>query len=255
MNQYKINKIRYFIIGITILFSDAVFAQNLDDVKEAAQASMRAGVASQQRVDQLDDETGELIRKFRAAQSQLTALQEYNDQLEKLIISQENEMVSVRAQIEKATNIDRAIVPLMFNMIAGLEKFISLDVPFLKPEREARVQNLHALMKRADANQAEKFRKILEAYEIENEYGRTIEAYEATMDIKGEERMVTFLRIGRVALIYQSLDGEESGAWSQSKQEFVDLDGEFDGELRAALRVAKQQAAPDLLVVPVVLSE
>jgi hypothetical protein len=75
------------------------------------------------------------------------------------------------------------------------------------------------------------------------------------MDINGEERTVAFLRIGRVALIYQTLDADESGAWSQQADGFVDLDGDFDSELRSALRIAKQQAAPDLLVVPVLVGQ
>jgi hypothetical protein len=128
-------------------------------------------------------------------------------------------------------------------------------VPFLINERRARVQNLRDLMDRSDANPAEKYRKILEAYEIENEYGRTIEAYEGQMEITGEERTVAFLRIGRVALIYQTLDADESGAWSQKDKGFTDLDGDFDTELRSALRIAKQQAAPDLLVVPVTVGQ
>ena len=110
-------------------------------------------------------------------------------------------------------------------------------------------------MDRSDANPAEKYRKILEAYEIENEYGRTIEAFEGEMGINGETRTVSFLRIGRVALVYQTLDGAESGAWDKAQNQFVDLNGNFDSELRSALRIAKQQAAPDLLVVPVLASQ
>ena len=75
------------------------------------------------------------------------------------------------------------------------------------------------------------------------------------MDINGEPRTVSFLRVGRVALVYQTLDGEESGAWDQAQSQFVDLDGDFDSELRSALRIAKQQAAPDLLVVPVTVGQ
>ena len=163
--------------------------------------------------------------------------------------------MSIRQQIDDVTNVDRTIMPLMFRMIDALEQFVKLDVPFLADERRARVANLRALMDRSDANPAEKYRKILEAYEIENEYGRTIEAYEGEMEINGETRTVSFLRVGRVALVYQTLDGEESGAWDQSKGQFVDLDGDFDSELRSALRIAKQQAAPDLLVVPVTVGQ
>ena len=229
--------------------------RSLNNVSEVAQAATSDGQASQARIDKLDDETDELTRTYRAALKQLASLREYNAQMEKLIKRQKAEMVSIRQQIEDVTNVDRTIVPLMFRMIDALEQFVELDVPFLINERRARVQNLRDLMDRSDANPAEKYRKILEAYEIENEYGRTIEAYEGQMEITGEERTVAFLRIGRVALIYQTLDADESGAWSQKDKGFTDLDGDFDTELRSALRIAKQQAAPDLLVVPVTVGQ
>ena len=226
-------------------------AQSLEAVTQVAQNATSDGRASQERIDSLDDETDTLTRDYRAALKQLASLREYNAQLEKLIVAQKAEIVSIRQQIEDFTNVDRTIVPLMFRMIDALDQFVALDVPFLIDERRARVQNLRALMDRSDANPAEKYRNILEAYEIENEYGRTIEAYEGQMEINGEERTVAFLRIGRVALIYQTLDGSESGAWNNVSKSFTDLDGDFDSELRAALRIAKQQAAPDLMVIPV----
>ena len=230
-------------------------AQSLGAVQQTVQDATADGQASQTRVNTLDDQIDELTREYRAALKQLASLREYNAQLEKLIRGQRAEMVSIRKQIEDVTHVDRAILPLMFRMINALEQFVALDVPFLIDVRRERVANLRALMDRSDANPAEKYRKILEAYEIENEYGRTIEAYEAQMEINGEERTVAFLRIGRVALVYQTLDGDESGAWDKKTGSFVDLDGDFDSQLRAALRIAKQQAAPDLLVVPVTVEQ
>ena len=230
-------------------------AQSLGAVQQTVQAATADGQASQTRVNTLDDQIDELTREYRAALKQLASLREYNAQLEKLIRGQRAEMVSIRKQIEDVTHVDRAILPLMFRMINALEQFVALDVPFLIDVRRERVANLRALMDRSDANPAEKYRKILEAYEIENEYGRTIEAYEAQMEINGEERTVAFLRIGRVALVYQTLDGDESGAWDKKTGSFVDLDGDFDSQLRAALRIAKQQAAPDLLVVPITVEQ
>lgn len=247
-----------FLVALIVCFSSLsqpASAQSLNNVSEVAQAATSDGQASQARINKLDDETDELTRTYRAALKQLASLREYNAQMEKLIKRQKAEMVSIRQQIEDVTNVDRTIVPLMFRMIDALEQFVELDVPFLINERRARVQNLRDLMDRSDANPAEKYRKILEAYEIENEYGRTIEAYEGQMEITGEERTVAFLRIGRVALIYQTLDADESGAWSQKDKGFTDLDGDFDTELRSALRIAKQQAAPDLLVVPVTVGQ
>ena len=245
----------YFCLTLVAVISFAATreapAQSLETVTQVAQNATNDGQASQARIDALDDETDTLTREYRAALKQLASLREYNAQLEKLIVAQKAEMVSIRQQIEDVTNVDRTIVPLMFRMIDALDQFVELDVPFLIDERRARVQNLRALMDRSDANPAEKYRNILEAYEIENEYGRTIEAYEGEMEINGEPRTVAFLRIGRVALVYQTLDGSESGAWNNVSKSFTDLEGDFDSELRAALRIAKQQAAPDLMVIPV----
>lgn len=246
------------IAAVFLLFLAAALpahAQSLQSISQTAQTATADGAASQSRIDRLDDETDTMTREYRAALKQLASLREYNAQLEKLIAAQKTEMISIRRQIDDVTNVDRTIMPLMFRMIDALDKFVTLDVPFLASERKARVANLRALMDRSDANPAEKYRKILEAYEIENEYGRTIEAYEGEMDINGETRTVSFLRIGRVALIYQTLDGDESGAWDKAQNQFVDLNGDFDSALRSALRIAKQQAAPDLLVVPVLAAE
>ena len=253
----EVRKIMVVFMGVAMAVALAVEAkaQSLENVQQVAQAATADGQASQTRVDTLDDEIDAITRDYRAALKQLASLREYNTQLKKLIDAQKTEMVSIRKQIEDVTHVDRAILPLMFRMIDSLEQFIALDVPFLIDVRKQRVANLRTLMDRSDANPAEKYRKILEAYEIENEYGRTIEAYEAQMEINGEERTVAFLRVGRVALIYQTLDGDESGAWNKQTSRFVDLDGDFDSQLRAALRIAKQQAAPDLLVVPVTVEE
>ena len=245
---------RYFFYGSVLvalaMVSGGTLAQNLGDIQTSVEANVRDGVSSQARVDALDDQTDELTRDYRAALKQLASLREYNAQLEKLIVAQKAEMTSIRRQIDEVTNVDRTIMPLMFRMIDALEQFVELDTPFLASERKQRVAALRALMDRSDATPAEKYRRILEAYEIENEYGRTIEVYEGEMNIGGTDRTVSFLRIGRVALIYQTLDGEDSGVWNPKAAAFTDLDGDFDSELRSAMRIAKQQAAPDLMVVP-----
>lgn len=222
----------------------------LAQVQSTSSGAVTDGSKSQKKIDELDDQTAELVMEWRAAVRQLEELREYNAQLEKLIKAQEAEMVKIRQEIEDVTTIDRTIIPHMFKMIDGLEAFVNLDTPFLIEERKARVARLRDLMDRSDANPAEKYRKILEAFEIENEYGRTIEAYEGELTVDGVERTVNFLRLGRVSWIYQTLDGDESGVWSQQARDWVDLDGDFDTEIRTNLRIAREQAAPNLMTVP-----
>ena len=75
------------------------------------------------------------------------------------------------------------------------------------------------MMSRADVTISEKYRRILEAYQVELDYGRTLEAYEGKLGSGDDARTVQFLRVGRVALLYQTLDGKETGYWDARQEE------------------------------------
>ena len=230
-------------------------AQPLEQAIDVRTRSNQAGAQSQGKIDKVADQTDELLRKYREETQRIDALRVYNAQLEKLIDSQEQEKATIREQIENVTVIGREVTPLMLRMVEALEQFVSLDVPFLETERSNRVNHLKELMDRADVTNAEKYRRILEAYQIENEYGRTIEAYRGSLDQGGESLPVDFLRIGRVALLYQTLDASELGAWDQAARKWQPLDRSYRGAIRKGLRVARKQAAPDLLRLPVQAAE
>ena len=99
-------------------------------------------------------------------------------------------------QLGEIETTSREVLPMMQKMLATLDQFVKLDVPFLLEERTNRVAQLKDMMTRADVSISEKYRRIVEAYQIEMEYGRTIEAYQG----KVGDKTVDFLRAGRVAL-------------------------------------------------------
>ena len=139
----------------------------------------------------------------------------------------------------------------MMRMVDTLDQFVEADVPMLLQERRKRVNDLRELLVRADVENSEKYRRIMEAYQIENEYGRTIEVYQDTIDVDGEERTLDFLRIGRVALMYQTPDGSEVGTWDQEQDRWVPLSDDYRDSIRKGIRIARKQAAPDMIRVPV----
>jgi hypothetical protein len=167
-----------------------------------------------------------------------------------LLAAQKAEIASLLDQVDRVQSVGRSVTPLMLRMLDAIEKFVELDVPFLIDERSERMASLNEMMGRADVTTAEKFRQIMEAYQIENEYGRTIEAYRATLDIDGRETTVDFLRFGRIALVYQSLDESLSGRWDQEARSWVPLDSSHRSSIRQGLRIARKQTAPDLIRLP-----
>ena len=226
-------------------------AQELNSVLRIGEQTQRAAASSQRRIDGLSDEAERLVAEFKAVSEQIDSLRVYNDQLEDLVGAQEEEIVSLEEEIENVTVIERQLTPLMKEMIDTLERFVTLDVPFLEDERRQRIEALQALMGRADVTVAEKYRSLLEAYQIENEYGRTIEAYRGDISVEGSPFEVDFLRIGRVVLLYSTLDGKEGGVWNTTEGRWDELDDRYRSSLRQGLRIARKQASPDLLTLPV----
>ena len=218
------------------------------------QAVNRAAAASQARVNQLDDETQSMLDDYRVALRETESFRRYNAQMEEHIKSQQEEMTRIQHDIEEIERTNREIYPLMQRMTETLEQFVKLDVPFMLEERTKRVAGLKDMLNRADVTTAEKFRRLLEAYSIEMEYGRTMDANEGKLGEGEAARTVSFLRVGRTALMYQTLDGDETGYWDIDKKAWVQ-DDSYSDAVAHGIKVARQTIAPDLITVPVRAAE
>lgn len=230
-------------------------AATVEEAIEMRTETNDTAAAVQKKIEEISDDTEKMAAEYRAAIKETRALEIYNQQVQDLIVAQQAEIESLRAQIDSVTGVGRQITPLMIRMIDTLDAFVALDVPFLPEERQTRIKGLRSLLYRADVTLSEKYRRVLEAYQIENEYGRTIEAYRGSLDQNGKSRTVDFLRIGRVALLYETLDGSEIGSWDPKRKEWTVLGNEYRGPVHEGLRMARKQVAPDLLTVPVAAAE
>ena len=234
----------------------ATQAATLDQVLAVSEAKNNAARKSQAKIDRLADETSDLLTDYKTVMKQVDGLKVYNARLERQIQNQLARVQQIEDSIDQVTVIQRQMTPLVIRMIDGLEPFVELDVPFQKEERMQRVQFLRDNLDRADVTVAEKFRGVLEAYNIELQYGRGIDTYRGSIDLNGTVRDVDFLRVGRIALVYQTTDGALSGAWDTSAGAWVDLpSGEFDAAIRKGIRIAKKQATIELLNMPVAAPE
>lgn len=223
----------------------------LDEAIDTQVNTDKAAQQSQQRIDNLADETTDMVAEYRDVLQQTQSLKAYNDQLQSLVSSQHDELNSIQQQLKNIETTQRDIVPLMTRMIDVLEQFVALDIPFLQEERHNRIVALKTMMGRADVTLSEKYRRIMEAYQVETEYGRTIEAYQADLPKDDDNRTVDFLRIGRTSLYYLTLDGTETGSWDVENQQWQPLPDKYLQAVADGLKVARKQLPPDLLVLPI----
>jgi TolA-binding protein len=223
----------------------------LEPVVNAANAITQSARSSQLTVENIADTTQERIQQYKQIMRQIEGLEVYTQQLQKQIANQNSEKAELNVSIDEVSVVERQITPLMLRMIAALDAFIGLDVPFLGGERDDRIATLNDLMERADVDVSEKFRRVMEAYQIEADYGRNIEAYNGLMDINGQSQDVEFLRIGRLVLIYKTRDGSQMGVWDQQQKAWQALDSSYNSGVQEAIRIARKQLAPDLLMLPI----
>lgn len=250
------NKVFNFLIFFTVI---SVNAQVVDDnpeklVDETIQkqsSTIESLQVAQEKIDKLDAESKKLTNEYKDTIVEYEILNRYDNQLQKITESQAEEIKNLVDQIDSLDETNKYVLPLLERMVFTLRDLIELDIPFLLDERILRLEELESILYQANFSTAEKFRKIYEAYQIENEYGRTIEAYSGNININGVNLAAQFFRLGRLNLFYMTPDQDETGYWNKDTNSWLHLGGKYSDEIDSALKVAYKQAPPDFITLPV----
>ncbi|MFT4713146.1 MAG: hypothetical protein ACI8W1_001627 [Candidatus Azotimanducaceae bacterium] len=253
MKQHQIRRgVLALTLGLlSIISTSVVTAQSLEEVLGVRANTTQDGRKSQIKIDQLTDQTRDLLSQFKQVMKVVDGLKVYNQQQERLIRNQESEMAELNGSIDNVTVIERQIGPLIERMINNLEKFVSLDIPFLLKERQDRVAFLKETLDRSDVSVSEKFSQVLQAYQVENSYGSTIEAYTDVIQFEGKDRQVDLLKWGRVSLVFQTPDAATTGVWDNKARDWVIVGDEFRSGVRDGIRIARKTQTAGLVQLPV----
>lgn len=231
-------------------FAAPAGAQALQEALTAQAQVDRDAAEAQRQIDETRERTQDAQGRVAQATAEAESLERFNRQLEEQVRDQNVEVASLERQLVEIETTNREVQPLMQQMVDTLARFVELDVPFYLDERITRVRNLQSLMGRADVTISEKYRLILEAYQIELDYGTTFDAYEGRLGTDATARTVEFARLGRVSLMYRTLDGSETGYWDAKQRMWV-VDDSYSEAIEKAIRVANGDDTADLLTVPV----
>ena len=238
--------------SIAALFHTAVNAQEVEPILDTSRAMVQATQQTQERIEQIDERTQNLMSDYRANLKQLEQLNRYNASQQRQVDAQRREMDSLTNDINNIASLQRSIQPLMEDMVEALDQLVEADLPFLLDERRARVERLRAIMDDPSRSPAQRYRLVVEGYQIENEYGRTIEAYRGDIEAGGRQfENVEFLRIGRTSLTFRTDDDQTLMRFDPDSRQWVDLDPSFLPDIKMGSRIAREQIPPDLMFIPV----
>lgn len=234
---------------MALILWGSVQAQSLGATVQAESKITQGSATSQKRVTNLANQTQDLLSEYRSVVRETESLQIYNDNLQKVVTDQSNEIQSINRQLGGLEETNRGVVPLMLEMIESLGQIVEADIPFRIEERRARVVRLREMMDQAEVTASEKYRRVIEAYQSELEFGRTTEAYSDALPTTGQT--VDFLRVGRTLLVYQTSDNSVTGWFNPTSRKFEELPERYRLEVKDGLAIAKNEKAPNLVMLPV----
>ncbi|MBD1574987.1 DUF3450 domain-containing protein [Vibrio sp. S11_S32] len=233
-----------------------VQADSLDAARSTQAHTNQVAKTAQIKIDKNSDQSFQLQAQVEQLQAQVDNLTIYQQHLTKLVASQEQEKIATQAQIEEIAKTRQGVVPLMYYMLDGYKSLIHQGTPVRMASREQRLADLELLMGRADISEAEKYRRILEAYQIEIDYGTKLGSYEGEITLANNDtRQVDLLYLGRVSLLARSKDTEHIWLWVQASKQWQAVDSSQRVEINKAYALASKQQAPSLLNLPLSLSK
>ena len=241
------------LIGFSVIsLANEVVEVNMESVLEVGRANQQLSATSQDRIDATERQTDKIVNEYKVVSKQVEGLKLYNAQKRIQIQAQLDLMDKLDEQLVQVVVMQRQIPPLAGKMLDSLETFIQLDTPFRAEERRARIDLVRSSMSKPKVTASEQVRQVLEAYNIEAEYGRKIDTYESTLE---DGTVVNILVIGRIGMFYQTKDEQSSGRWNNATGTWDELPGSYRKPIRDGIRMAKKLAPTDMLMMPVVKGE
>lgn len=240
------------IVGtLALSASNIASADALTELQKAEAKIFKASKKSQNKIGNIYEQTQELLADYRITVSEAEVLAQYNDHVQKMVDSQLANIKSLQEQIDGIDKTKQGVVPLMYKMIDTLEKFVDADVPMNLEGRKDRIQGLRDVMDNSNVSVSEQFRLVLEAYEIEANYGTIFDSYQGELDLGDRTITVDFVHMGRVSLVAQSLDYKNAWVWNNDSRSWEALGDEYLRPVKTAIAMAKKQIPMDLAKLPV----
>ena len=245
-------KLNFMHLCMVSALSMSVHSSDMESVLEVGRDNQQLSAKSQSLIDSTERQTDKIVNEWKAVSKQVEGLKLYNAQKRIQIQAQLDLMDKLDEQLVQVVVMQRQIPPLAQKMLDSLESFISLDTPFRKEERQNRIDLVRSSLAKPKVTASEQVRQVLEAYNIEAEYGRKIDTYESTLD---DGTVVNILVIGRIGMFYQTKDEQSSGRWNNETGEWDELPGSYRKPIRDGIRMAKKLAPTDMLMMPIVKGE
>ena len=256
-------KIVSFTLGIVMILllisahckESAVPSSDVEAVKNKVEKPVRDAISirqdTQQKREEWMEERDTMLRELERLEKENQELTERRDQLASKVSATRERITNKENEHQGVKQISEDIRPFLEETLAWLASETKSGLPFLAKERRDRVTRLQALMDDPDVPVNRKFRKIMEALLIEAEYGTTVEVSNETIELDGEPVLVNILRLGRLNLFFQTLNGNRCGLYNMATSGWEELPREENRNIKMAADMALKRRPVEFVNLPV----
>ena len=230
-------------------------AVSADEVTERIERPVREAIAVrrevQQEAERWQAEREQLMARYEALEQDNSRLQSQQESLRQSTSDARERIAVKQKQLADIERISADIVPLIDRLIRSVQADIEEGLPFLMQERRSRVERLTQLAADPEVSVSEKFRRAMEALMVEAEYTNTIEVSQENISFGGQTMLVNILRMGRLALFYQTLDQQECGWFNVATVNWERLPRSYSAAIQSAVAIGAKRQPVEILSLPI----
>ena len=226
-------------------------ASNMEQARKQTDQTITTEIKTQKAVEAWEEKKNSLEAQIRDLQMQKTWLEYQNKKYAGYIGDERAALADLNARRKEMEQINMLLEPYLDEVVVAMEDVISRDLPFLNRERSRRMAFLKESLADYHLSLSEKLRRILEAAQVEADYGRTLELIDTSIDLDNETIQGRIFRLGRTALFFQSIDKKRIAFFNRSQKAWVPLQSDYERPLDQAMQIVDRKRAARLLILPV----
>ncbi|MBT8342604.1 MAG: DUF3450 domain-containing protein [Desulfatitalea sp.] len=232
------------------LSPSAAVGESGRQIEQPVRQSIAIRQQTQQDNEHWRQERENMVTRFEALQQQHAAWQDRKAGLDQQIDATRRRVAAKEKQLADIEQMTRNIKPFLAELVTSLKARVADDPPFLAGERGQRIEWLERLMVDPDVALSEIYRKVMEALQVEAEYGFTIETYQESIMLDGQTLLADIFRLGRLGLYCLSLDRRQVGFYNPAATAWQPLAASHRQALSTAIAIAAKQQPVELLTLP-----
>jgi len=224
--------------------------QNPRELEQGFRQSLHEQTELQEQVDAWSAEKQKLLHQILDLKVKKQWLLYQNAQHQGYIHQKKTSIAAIQDRVQQVLSLRMQLEPYLEQVAAELDRRVTDSPAFLPLERRERMDFLQKSLKAYGPDMSEKLRRVLEALQIEAEYGTDIEVGERQLRLDGETTRVNSLRLGRVALLAVTPDGRHAWMRDAESRTWTRLPAHEAGAIQKTMDIVEQKRSAELIALP-----